>query len=44
MAGKGLYIPRADPGSEFVLANTLANWKKLEPYEIGFSQGFSLGK
>ena len=32
---------RAYPGSEFVVANTLAKWKKLEPNEIGFSQGFS---
>ena len=32
---------RANPGSEFVVANTLANrWKKLEPNEIDFSQGF----
>ena len=30
---------RANPGSEFVVANTLAKWKKLEPNEIeGFSQ------
>ena len=29
---------RANPGSEFVLANTLAKWKKLEPNEINFSQ------
>ena len=34
------------PGSEFVVApgvvaNTLAKWKKLEPNEIDFSQGFS---
>ena len=32
---------RAYPGSEFVVANTLAKWKKLEPNEIEFSQGFS---
>ena len=32
---------RAYPGLEFVVANTLANWKKLEPNEINFSQGFS---
>ena len=32
---------RAFPGSEFVVANTLAKWKKLEPNEINFSQGFS---
>ena len=28
-------------GSEFVVANTLAKWKKWEPNEIIFSQGFS---
>ena len=28
-------------GSEFVVANTLAKWRKLEPNEIDFSQGFS---
>ena len=27
--------------SEFIVANTLAEWKKLEPNEIDFSQGFS---
>ena len=32
-------ICRAYPGSELVVANTLA--KKLEPNEINFSQGFS---
>ena len=32
---------RAHPGSEFVVANTLAKWKTLEPNEINFSQGFS---
>ena len=32
---------RAYLGSEFVVANTLAKWKKLEPTEIDFSQGFS---
>ena len=32
---------RAYPGSEFVEANTLAKWKKFEPNEIDFSQGFS---
>ena len=37
---KNSYI-RAYPGSEFVVANTLAKWKKLEPNEIKFSQGFS---
>ena len=35
------YLTRAYPGSEFVVANTLAKWKKLEPSEIYFSQGFS---
>ena len=34
-------LSRAYPGSEFVVANTLAKWKKLEPNEIDFSQGFS---
>ena len=34
-------MDKAYPGSEFVVANTLAKWKKLEPNEIGFSQGFS---
>ena len=34
-------IHRAHPGSEFVVANTLAKWKKLEPSDINFSQGFS---
>ena len=29
------------PGSELVVANTLAKWKKLEPNEINFSQGLS---
>ena len=33
--------PRAYPGSEFVVANTLAKWKKVEPNEINLSQGFS---
>ena len=32
---------RAYSGSEFVVANTLAKWKKLKPNEIDFSQGFS---
>ena len=32
---------RAYPGSELVVANTLAKWKKLEPNKIDFSQGFS---
>ena len=31
----------AYPGSEFVAANTLAKWKKLEQNEINLSQGFS---
>ena len=31
---------RAYPGSEFVVANTLVKWKKLEPNEINLSQGF----
>ena len=31
----------AYPGSELVVANTLAKWKKLEPNEINLSQGFS---
>ena len=36
------YVTRAYPSSEFVVANTLAKWKKLESNEIDFSQGFSL--
>ena len=32
---------RAYPGSEFVVENTLAKWKKLEPSEINFIQGLS---
>ena len=32
---------RAYPGSEFVVANTLAKLKKLEPNAIDYSQGFS---
>ena len=32
---------RAYPGLEFVVANTLAKLKKLEPIEIDFSQGLS---
>ena len=32
---------RAYPSSEFVVANTLVKWTKLEPNEIEFSQGFS---
>ena len=35
------YLFRTYPGSEFVVANTLAKWKKVEPNEINFSQGFS---
>ena len=31
-------ISRANPGSEFIVANTLAKWKKLEPNEVDFSQ------
>ena len=31
---------RAYPGSKFVVANTLAKWKKLEPNEINLSQDF----
>ena len=34
-------LSRAYPGSEFVIANTLAKWKKLESNVIDFSQGFS---
>ena len=36
-----MYIFRAYPSSEFVVANILAKWKKLEQNEINFSQGFS---
>ena len=36
-----LPLCRANPGSEFVVANTLAEWKKLEPNEFDFSQVFS---
>ena len=32
---------RAYPGSEFIVADTLAKWKKFEPNEIDFSQDFS---
>ena len=32
---------RAYPGSEFVVANTLAKWKKLKPNESDFSHGFN---
>ena len=31
---------RAYPGSEIVVANTLAKWNKLKPSEINFNQGF----
>ena len=31
----------AYPGSEFVVAKTLVEWKKLESNKIKFSQGFS---
>ena len=34
-------VSRAYPGSELVVANTLAKWKKLEPNDINLSQGFS---
>ena len=34
-------LKQGNPSSEFVVANTLAKWKKLEPHEIDFSQGFS---
>ena len=36
-----ILVSRAYPGSEFVVTNTLAKWKRLEPNEIDFSQGFS---
>ena len=32
---------KAYPGSEIVVANTLAKWKKLEPNGFNFSQDFS---
>ena len=32
---------RAYPVSEFVVANTLATWKKLEPSDINFGKSFS---
>ena len=32
---------RAYAGSEFVVGNTLAKWKNMEPNETNFSQGFS---
>ena len=35
-------ITQGVPGSEIVVANTLAKFKKkLEPYEINFSHSFS---
>ena len=36
-----IWLTRAYVGSEFVAVNTLAKWKKLEPNENNFSQGFS---
>ena len=36
-----LIVYRAYPGSEFVVANTLPKWKKLEPNKRNFSQGLS---
>ena len=35
---------RAYPGSEFIVANTLAKWKMLEPNEINFSQGLKFSQ
>ena len=35
------FLFRANPGLEFVVAKTLAKWKKLGPNELYFSQGFS---
>ena len=35
------FLKQGNPSSEFVVANTLAKWKKLEPHEIDFCQGFS---
>ena len=37
----GLTFCRANAGSEFVLANTLAKWKKLESNKFNFSQGLA---
>ena len=34
-------LARAYPCSEFIVAYTLAKWKKLEPNEIDFSLGIS---
>ena len=39
--GSTIVYLRAYPGLEFVVANTLAKRKKLEPIEIDFSTGFS---
>ena len=39
--GSQFYESGAYHDSEFIVANTLAKWKKLEPNEINFSQGFS---
>ena len=36
-----IVILRANPGSEFVVANTLANWKSWSQMKLTFSQGFS---
>ena len=36
-----ILVSKAYPGSECVVPNSLAKWKKLEPNEIDFSQGFS---
>ena len=33
-----VYIIGANSGSEFVVANTLAKWKKLKPNEITFTE------
>ena len=38
---KHMQQDRAYPGSEFVVANTLAKWKSLEPNENNLSKGFS---
>ena len=34
--GESSDLSRANPGSEFVVANTLAKWKKFEPNDISF--------
>ena len=36
-----VFMNRAYPGSEFVVANTLAKLKKVEPNKTNFSLGFS---